>query len=147
MDRTDTAHRAWDTNWQTEAGRAGWTAPEADVAEWAGIARQRGAKVALDLGCGVGRHALMLAGLGFETHALDGSAVGIAHMQGEAAERGLAISAREGMMTELPYADGSFDYVLSFNVIYHGDHAIVAKAIAEIQRVLRPCGLYQGTML
>lgn len=50
-------------------------------------------------------------------------------------------------MTELPYADGSFDYVLAFNVIYHGEPGVVRRSIDEIRRVLVPGGLYQGTML
>ncbi|CTQ51548.1 Methyltransferase domain protein [Roseibium album] len=49
--------------------------------------------------------------------------------------------------TDLPFDDQSFDYVLSFNVIYHGAPSIVAKAISEISRVLKPGGIYQGTML
>src|SRR3546814_20486275 len=50
-------------------------------------------------------------------------------------------------MTELPYADASFDYLLSFNVIYHGAGGVVARAIAEIHRVLKPGGLFHGTLL
>ena len=50
-------------------------------------------------------------------------------------------------MTELPFADGAFDYVLAFNVLYHGDPTIVHAAIAEIRRVLKPGGTFQGTML
>jgi len=50
-------------------------------------------------------------------------------------------------MTELPYPDATFDFVLAWNVIYHGDRDVVSRAIAEIRRVLRPGGLYQGTML
>src|SRR3546814_12385605 len=50
-------------------------------------------------------------------------------------------------MTDLPYADASFDYVLSFNVIYHGDAGVVGRAVAEIYRVLKPGGLFHGTLL
>src|SRR3546814_1748958 len=50
-------------------------------------------------------------------------------------------------MTELPYADASFDYVLSLNVIYHGDAGVVGRAVAEIYRVLKPGGLFHGTLL
>ena len=89
----------------------------------------------------------MLADLGFETAALDGSAAGLAELARKAEARGLTIDAREGLMTELPFADGAFDFVLSFNVIYHGAPDIVGGAIAEIRRVLKPGGLYQGTML
>lgn len=145
--RTDTAHASWDERWRTSEGRAHWLEPEPDVVEWAGIARARGGLRALDIGSGVGRHSLVLARLGFETHAIDGSEAGIAHLCGEAAARGLSVSTRTGLMTELPYADHSFDYVLAFNVIYHGDREVVERAIAEIHRVLKPGGIYQGTML
>ena len=59
----------------------------------------------------------------------------------------LDIDFRAGRMTVLPYETDSFDYILSFNVIYHGDRQIVEAAIAEIRRVLRVGGVYQGTML
>ena len=111
----------------------------------AGIEIGRGR--ALDFGCGVGRHSLVLATLGFETHALDGSKSGLAHLSETASKAGLAVSTHQGLMTELPYDDASFDYVLAFNVIYHGDRPIVVRAIEEIRRVLKPSGLYQGTML
>ena len=54
-----------------------------------------------------------------------------------------------GLMTDLPFADDAFDYLLSFNVIYHGDPNIVSRALAEIRRVLRPGGTWilQLTML
>lgn len=147
MNETTTAHRSWDRRWASDEGRADWLSPEADVVEWSARARERGCRRALDLGCGVGRHALYLAEAGFETHALDGSETGIEHLLREASGRGLGIDARIGLMTDLPYPDDSFDYVLSFNVIYHGDGTAVRKAISEIARVLRPGGLYQGTML
>jgi len=50
-------------------------------------------------------------------------------------------------MTALPYADASFDHVLAWNVIYHGDETVVARSIAEIARVLKPGGSFMGTML
>jgi SAM-dependent methyltransferase len=52
-----------------------------------------------------------------------------------------------GLMTGLPYDDAQFDYILSFNVIYHGDKKTVARAVSEIRRTLKPGGVYQGTML
>jgi SAM-dependent methyltransferase len=109
--------------------------------------RQRAARDALDLGCGVGRHALALAEAGFAVSAIDGSAGGIDYLREQAQARRLAIDAQIGLMTDLPFADAGFDYVLAWNVIYHGDGAIVDRCIAEIRRVLRPGGLFQGTML
>ncbi len=147
MNETATAHRAWDNLWRTPEGRADWQTPEADVLDGARLVRDRGGRRALDLGCGVGRHAMALAGLGFETAALDGSETGIRELRTQAAAASLAVEAGVGYMTALPYPDAAFDYVLSFNVIYHGDGQIVRRAIAEIARVLRPGGVYQGTML
>lgn len=146
-ERTDTAHLTWDQRWSTEAGRADWLTPEPDVQAAAERAYENGGRRALDLGCGVGRHALMLAEIGFETSALDASTAGLAELARAAGERGLSIDAREGLMTEVPFDAGSFDFVLSFNVIYHGAPDVVGQAIAEIHRVLRPGGAYQGTML
>src|SRR3546814_21093307 len=44
--------------------------------------------------------------------------------------------------------DTLFPYTTLFrSVIYHGDGGVVARAIAEIQRVLKPGGLFHGTLL
>ena len=50
-------------------------------------------------------------------------------------------------MDDLPFGDQSFDHVLSWNVIYHGDEDVLLHTISEIFRVLRPGGSYLGTML
>jgi len=146
--KTDTAHRAWDVRWATEEGRADWIAAEPDVMETASeLSTRLGAIRALDLGCGVGRHALLFARLGFDTSAVDMSEAGIAELRRSAEAEMLDVDAQVAPMTALPFADGEFDYVLSFNVLYHGDPGIVGQAIGEIRRVLRPGGIFQGTML
>ena len=147
MAKLDTADRQWDERWRSAAGRADWLDVDERVAGSARHLRERGFTRALDLGCGVGRHAIHLAELGFRTFALDGSEIGIAFARGQAVDRALDIDFRVGRMTALPYDADSFDYVLSFNVIYHGDRQVVERAIAEIRRVLRVGGVYQGTML
>lgn len=144
---TATAHRAWSERWQTDAGRADWLDIDPEVDAAIPLLKERGVKRVLDLGCGVGRHALALAVAGFEVQAFDGSAEGLAFTREAAGKHGLSIRTREGMMTDLPYDDASFDYVLAFNVIYHGDETVVRRTIAEISRVLTAKGLYQGTML
>ncbi|MEM9631240.1 MAG: class I SAM-dependent methyltransferase [Pseudomonadota bacterium] len=146
-EKTDTAHLAWEQRWQTEEGRADWLRPDEGVSVQIEKLQQRGPVKALDLGCGVGRHALAFSRAGFETHAMDLSQAGLMELQGSAASEGLNVTTHLAPMTELPFEDHVFDYVLSFNVIYHGDPAIVRKAISEIERVLKPGGIYQGTML
>jgi len=147
MNDTATAHHHWDQRWRDAEQRNVWSNPEDRVARWAGEAFDEGARKALDLGCGIGRHALYLAGLGYTVDALDSSETGLAHAQSEAGKRELTVNFHDAPMTDLPFADATFDYLLSWNVIYHGDGAVVRRCIAEIHRVLKPGGLYQGTML
>ena len=147
MSETTTAYQNWDARWQSDAGRAGWLTPDSEVEVWAKRIRARGGETVLDLGCGVGRHTVLLAQLGYRTAALDASETGLDHTRRTLAGLGLDADLRRGHMTALPFADGAFDYVLSQNVIYHGDGIAVRRVLAEVRRVLRPHGLYQGTML
>lgn len=146
--RTDTAHQAWDTRWGTSEGRAEWLTPDPEVRQVAEDLAARSSQVkALDLGCGVGRHALMFARLGFDTTAVDMAEQGLAEVRRVAESEGVAVTTRVAGMTELPFPDGSFDYVLAFNVLYHGDRTVAETAFGEIGRVLRPGGTFQATML
>ena len=142
-----TAYETWHKLWATEEGRAPWTHPEPDVIALAGRWPGNIPKRALDLGSGVGRHALYLAARGFTVSALDASRRGIDITREEAERLGVSIDLRVGQMTRLPYPDRHFEYVLSWNVIYHGDGDVVRRCIAEIHRVLKPEGIFQGTML
>lgn len=143
--KTDTAHEFWGEEWARADGTTKWEQPEPEVMAFADTL-PAGARV-LDLGAGVGRHALALARRGFAVAALDAAPEGIAEIERIAAAEGLTVDARIGMMTDLPFADGAFDHVLSWNVIYHGDEEVLRAAIAEIARVLKPGGTFLGTML
>lgn len=142
---TATSHLEWDRRWKTEEGRSDWLEPEPEVMAAARLLREAGASRALDLGCGVGRHSIFLSSLGFSVFAFDASHAGIAFARSQAeAER---IHFMIGLMTELPIEDCSLDYLLAWNVIYHGNRAIVRQSLDEIRRVLGPGGFFQGTML
>jgi tellurite methyltransferase len=145
--RTDTAHRKWNETWQSEDGRRAWSQADPDVLDCATAVLSAGGSDALDLGCGVGRHALALARIGFNIDALDGSEAGITQLRHDAELERLAVRAHHGVMTELPFADASFDYLLAFNVIYHGDPTILEATLGEISRVLRRGATLQLTML
>jgi len=142
---TDTAPEYWDREWSRADGTSKWEQPEAEVLAHAALL-PHGAHV-LDLGAGVGRHALALARQGFSVSALDAAGEGIARIIRIAGAEGLTVAAEVGRMTKLPYTDGTFDHVLSWNVIYHGDETVLRATIAEIARVLRPGGTFLGTML
>jgi len=145
MTTVDTAHQYWNDAWTDAAKRAEWEKPEAEIESFAKQLAP-GSRV-LDLGCGVGRHDLMYAALGHDVTALDAASDGLAELSRKSEAAGLRISTHLGKMDALPFEDGAFDHVLSFNVIYHSDEDVLSRTIAQIQRVLRPGGTYQGTML
>jgi SAM-dependent methyltransferase len=138
--KTDTAHEHWNAQWANIADDSKWLTPEKDVMDWAATLTP-GAKI-LDLGAGVGRHAIWLARQGFDVTALDAAADGLAEIN-----KAGGIETIQAGMTDLPFADARFDHVLSCNVIYHGNEDVVLRTIAEIRRVLVPGGTYLGTML
>ncbi len=85
--------------------------------------------IALDLGCGTGLHRAVCEHLGFSWVGLDQSAPG-APILGDA--------------HALPFADESIDFVLSIAVLEHLQFPAVA--LREVCRVLRPGGLFIGTV-
>ena len=142
-----TAVEAWDERWTTSEGRADWLAPHPAVVALIPLLKARGVQHVLDLGCGVGRHALLFAEHGFIVEAIDGAAAGLDFARREATARDLRVNLRQADADALPFTNESFDYVLSWNVIFHGTMGDVGRRLAEIWRVLKPAGLYQGTML
>ena len=103
-----TAHQAWDERWSTAAGRAAWLEPQEEVISViSALLAGRGAR-ALDLGCGVGRHALCLAEHGLRVSTIDASGNGIEFARREAARRGRPLSLVVGAMTDRQVAPNTF---------------------------------------
>jgi 2-polyprenyl-3-methyl-5-hydroxy-6-metoxy-1,4-benzoquinol methylase len=142
----DSAHLAWDDVWRDREARAPWEEPEPSVLALLDELVARGAEV-LDVGAGVGRHALRFARAGLGVVALDASREGIRQIRDRARASDLAVKTCVAAFADLPLRDGSFDHVLAWNVVYHGDEAIVRAALRECARVLRPDGTFQLTML
>jgi len=146
-DRLDTAHEYWDLWWREARHRTRWSEPDPAVTTFASTLARIGAKQVLDVGTGIGRHALAYARLGFEVFATDASISGLEEVARSARTEGLEIDLRLATFTDLPCEDASMDHVLAWNVIYHGDGNVVARALHEFRRVLRDDSTVQFTML
>lgn len=109
------------------------------VIDWASIA---GAEDVLDVGCGTGTLAVAVARAapGVRVTGLDADASILARARRRAADAALEISFDEGMSTELPYADGRFDLVLSTLFFHHLEDDAKRRTAAELMRVIRPGG-------
>jgi 2-polyprenyl-3-methyl-5-hydroxy-6-metoxy-1,4-benzoquinol methylase len=131
---------AWNQAWQTEEGRAGWITPEPFVVAAVEELHTAGVKQILDLGFGVGRHAILLAKAGFQVEGIDASSSGLAFATAWAAREGVTLKLTTGDMARLPYADESFDAILTWNVIYHGTMELIQQTVSELSRCLKPRG-------
>lgn len=106
----------------------------------------------LDAGAGFGRHAFELARRGANVVALDYAADEVVTTRatfGAMVELGEIpieryVGVLRGDATKLPFADGSFDRVITSEVLEHIQADV--DAIAELVRVLRPGGTFAATV-
>lgn len=92
---------------------------------------------ALDVGCGNGKTTSSLIDLGFEVTGIDFSEKAVQsciNQYGNDAEF-LVSSA-----TDLPFEDGTFDYITAVHVLEHLAGEELSMAVSEFRRVLRPGG-------
>lgn len=123
-----------------EAGDFGQVARTIENVAAEFMARQtyaNGAQV-LDLACGTGNLAVIAARRGAKVRGIDIAENLIAQARTRAAVEGLRIDYQQGDAEALPYADSSFDLVVSmFGVMFTPRPAVAA---AEMRRVTRPGG-------
>jgi SAM-dependent methyltransferase len=72
----------------------------------------------IDLGCGTGSLAVLLAGAGYEVQGLDVSARMVEAAEAKARAAGVLVSFREGDAAAPPYRAGSADVVLGRHVLW-----------------------------
>jgi SAM-dependent methyltransferase len=125
-----------------ETGEHGWpeVGPTAQVARLVkGLGPGRG-KAALDLGCGEGRHSILLARQGYAVTALDLEPLALEKARSYLRRAGLRADFVVGNALDLKFDDGAFDLVLDYGCFHHVVTRDWARYRREIARVLRPGG-------
>ena len=107
------------------------------VHSFAGFTGSRGLDV-LEIGCGVGTDTVRFARSGARVTAVDLSETAVALTAERLTDEGLEGDVREADAESLPFADGAFDLIYSWGVLHHTPDT--ARAIREVERVLRPSG-------
>ena len=92
----------------------------------------------LDVGCGGGYLSTLLASAGAQVTGIDLASGAIDAAKSRAQHDQLPIEYRQGDAMELPFPSGSFDLVVSTDVLVHVPNP--RKAVSEMVRVLRPGG-------
>ena len=98
----------------------------------------RGTLDALDVGCGTGFLSLELARRGHRVTGIDFAPQMLAEARKKPMAQGVAVRFEEGDAEQLPFAEGSFDLVMTRHVLWTLPHP--EQAIDEWIRVLRPGG-------
>jgi SAM-dependent methyltransferase len=136
----------WDELWRDHKNRKPWIEPEEGFLDLIPTLKEERVSRTLDLGCGIGRHCIVLAAEGFETYGIDASVAAIEYCRTWMNTAALCATVRHGNMQALSYPDRFFDFVLSWNVIYHTTRQGMTEILAEIERVLRIDGLLYLTL-
>ena len=133
---------SWNNYWKDESNHNPWDQPDKAVIDLLEkIDRSKINKV-LDLGCGIGRHALLCAKAGFSVTAVDLSSEALAVLRKKAQEEGAKIKIVEGAYASNLFPRNYFDMVIAFNVIYHGYRKDFETAVATVNYWLKPGGLF-----
>jgi len=125
--------KVWDTHYERPRARQAY--PDENIVrvlkkEYAG---QTGG-ICLDLGAGSGRHLPLLSEHFKRVVACDFS---YTSLKPYAAEN---FSALQTALPDLPFAAGTFDFILCWGVLHYLPSAMLKPAVAEIARCLKPGG-------
>ena len=137
-----TAHKAWNNLWLTKE-KNNWIDADPFVKKAIPIFINKKYKKILDVGCGVGRHSLLLDQYGFQVTALDGSQNALDSIN----NKNTKIKTVKANHIDIPFEDNTFDAVLTFQSIHHGDKTSIKQSVNEVHRILKPNGTFFGTIL
>ena len=138
----DSNRSSWDFYWGEESQRSYWQVPAVEIIELKDSLDRKKVRDVLDLGCGIGRHAILFAESGFNVTAVDNSQNALDILRGKASEKQLTITCIEGSYAEYIFPENAFDVVIAYNVLYHGYREGFDEIIQRIYRYLRSGGKF-----
>jgi SAM-dependent methyltransferase len=98
---------------------------------------RRALRRVLEVGCGAGRDGTAIREAGLDYHGVDLSPVAV-----EICRR-LGLDAVEGLATDLPFEDASFDAAWTMSTLMHLELDEMIDALTELRRVVRPGGMVE----
>jgi ubiquinone/menaquinone biosynthesis C-methylase UbiE len=96
---------------------------------------QPGARI-LDVGCGTGEYVRRANELGFSASGIEPAEA----MRQAAIEKNPGSTILDGLATEIPFPDRTFDFVICIEVLRYLHGADNRQALREVYRVLKPGG-------
>ena len=123
-----------------------WQIPDGFAMNLPYLTKKPPAKV-FDLGCGIGRHTVYFASLGYDVIAMDIEEDAVKRTKDWLVKEDLQAEVYQGKMTEIDQLNNHFDLVIAFNVIYHAFKPDIETTIAHVYRILKPGGYFFGTLL
>ncbi|MDP3769142.1 MAG: class I SAM-dependent methyltransferase [Dehalococcoidia bacterium] len=137
----------WEPIWRERADQWELRPPEPLVLDLIRRLKDEGARRVHDLGCGLGRHLLLLAAEGFEAYGSDVSPTAVETCERRLREAGLSAAVTRNEMTDNRYANGFFDAVIAWNVVYHATTDGIMKTMTRVRDSLRPGGYLLVTFI
>jgi tellurite methyltransferase len=134
--------RLWESYWGNHNNWDWWKKPAPEVLDLIRSLSPNDKPKVLDLGCGLGRHAIAFGLAGFSVTATDISANAIQHLTDWARSLRLSIETQvcDVLADTLPAE--TFDVALSYNVLYHGSRERFAQAIQRVRKLLKGKGIF-----
>jgi ubiquinone/menaquinone biosynthesis C-methylase UbiE len=109
--------------------------------------KERKVKKMLDLGCGAGRHCVLLANSGFEVVGMDISKSALKMARGWVRKEKLGnVALVRATMMNLPLNDSCLDAVVSVSVIHHAFRKDIVATVNEVYRILGKDGLFLANL-
>ena len=142
----DRVAEVWEELWRREDICQKWSLPSPEVSKMLSHCPVA-TSIALDVGCGAGRHIGILSEHSCCVVGIDTSESAIRTCRSRLVGKAGSVSFVRGTMLQLPFQDRCFGIVLAFNVVYHTTHVLAKRAIDELVRCCKPGGYVLFTLL